>query len=140
MVTSFRYRRPLRSQTGWVYFYDEAGTLYILRVNDSGQLLWMRSASVSPTSLFNETDVFWNTVVPVLTGIADRSAASFNLVADLYVQASFDGTYVGTGGHTGRLDFQWRSAEWRKRAFGTPRCRTRSLSSASFCAGAGSRW
>lgn len=93
-------------------FTTEDGASYLLRVNDAGQLFWIRAAGVTLLSLFAPDGIFWLSVEPVLTGATqDRRSGDWRLQGGLYAKASFTGTFAGTNGFTGNLSFQWRTED-----------------------------
>jgi hypothetical protein len=92
-------------------FTTEDGASYLLRVNDEGQLFWIRAAGVTFLSLFAPDGLFWLSMEPVLNVIPDASAADGVLQGGLPVKASFAGSYSGVNGNSGHLSFQWRSED-----------------------------
>jgi hypothetical protein len=92
-------------------FTTEDGSEYLLRVNDAGQLFWIRGAEVTVSSLFDTEGLFWLSMEPVFGAIPDRSSADSILQGGLYVKASFTGTYTGTSGLSGNVAFQWRTED-----------------------------
>jgi hypothetical protein len=89
-------------------FTTEAGASYLLRVNDEGQLYWIRAAEVTLLSLFAADSLFWLSMEPVLDLIPDQQSADAMLQGNLVSKAFFNGTYSGVNGNSGNLSFQWR--------------------------------
>jgi hypothetical protein len=94
-------------------FVTEDNTIYQLRVNDAGQLFWLRTvAGVTPFSLFDPNGLFWQSIEPVLTGMAvNYQSVDAYLDPSIYVKALFEGSYAGTNGLSGALSFRWRAED-----------------------------
>jgi hypothetical protein len=92
-------------------FTTEDNSSYLLRVNDDGQLFWIRAAGVTLASLFDPTGLFWLSMEPVLNVIDDRQSADGQLLGGLVSKAFFNGTYSGVNGNSGNLSFQWRTED-----------------------------
>lgn len=93
-------------------FVTEDDTVYQLRINDAGQLFWLRTAEVTPFSLFAADGLFWQTIEPILTGMAlNHQSVDVYLDPSIYVKALFAGSYAGTNGLSGALSFRWRAED-----------------------------